>query len=146
MLRKNIFCTKRCLSISYDYVEEICGIPKENFFLKNAQKPVIIGTSVAEEKFTDMKIMLKDDTRMIHYEIKETLSLNAPATRSKYHLHVTEFSSFWMPYSQPEEQKTRLVKWCREIMKIFDKGQSQFVNTTRGDEIWLYNYDEPIKS
>ncbi|KAF2884266.1 hypothetical protein ILUMI_21918 [Ignelater luminosus] len=42
---------------------------------------------------------------------------------------------------------TRRVTWCRKMLKMFDKGQSQHVNSiVTGDETWLYYYDVPIKA
>lgn len=45
-----------------------------------------------------------------------------------------------------EDQKILNMKWCRELLKIFDKVQSRNVSkNVAGDDTYLYYYDMPTK-
>lgn len=74
-------------------------------------------TSVKEENDTDVRKILEDR------QLEEILDLNTPATNSilKHYLHVTKLCCFCVSHSLTENQKTRHLKWCQEVLKIFDK-------------------------
>lgn len=45
---------------------------------------------------------------------------------------------FFLSHNLTENQSIQYVKWYRQSMKIFDKGQFQYMNDiVTGDEIWL---------
>lgn len=120
-----------------------------NFSLEDAERTGRPPTSVTEENITAVRKMLDKDRRVTYHQIEETLGLNAPAIRTilKEHLHVKKLCCLWVPHSLTEDQMTRRVKWCQEMLKKFDKGQSPYVNNiVTGDETYLYYYDVPTKS
>ncbi|KAF2900210.1 hypothetical protein ILUMI_05976 [Ignelater luminosus] len=85
---------------------------------------------------------LEEDRRVTYRQIEETLYLHAPAIHSILcdHLQVKKLYYLWVPHSSR-------VTWCRKMPKMFDKGQSQHVNSiVTGDETWLYYYDVPTKA
>lgn len=120
-----------------------------NFTLEDSERPGRPRTSVTEENVTAVRKMLDENRRVTYQQIEDTLGLNAPAIRSilQDHLHVKKLCSLWVPHQLTEEQMTRRVTWCREMLKKFDKGQSRYVNNiVTGDETWLYYYDVPTKA
>lgn len=96
-----------------------------------------------------MRKILDEDQRVTYEQIEETLHLHAPAIHSilRDHLKVKKLCCLWVPHSLTEEQMTHRVTWCQNILKLFDKEQSKFVNSiVTGDETWLYYYDVPTKA
>lgn len=120
-----------------------------NFNLEDAEREGRPRTSVTEENISAVRKMLDEDRRVTYRQIEETLHLHAPAVQSilKDHLKVKKVCCLWVPHNLTEEQMTHRVAWCRKMLKLFDKGQSQYVNSiVTGDETWLYYYDVPTKA
>ncbi|GLH14396.1 Zinc finger protein weckle [Gryllus bimaculatus] len=67
--------------------------------------------------------MLDEDTNDLQAD--GTLDLNAPEIRSIVHDHfqAKKLCCLWLPHTLTEEQMTRRVTWCREMLKMFSKGQ-----------------------
>ena len=93
--------------------------------------------------------MLKEDRRITYKQIEESLKINAPALHTILHTHlgVKKVCTLWVPHSLTDAQRECRVKWCKNMLKMFDYGKSQYVNSiVTGDESWLYYYDVRSKS
>ncbi|UYV72377.1 hypothetical protein LAZ67_9002838 [Cordylochernes scorpioides] len=63
------------------------------------------------------------------------------------HIKISKVCFLWVSHSLNDEQMTRRVSWCREMLKKFDNGSSRLVNSIiTGDETWLHYFDVPTKA
>ncbi|GLH05037.1 Mariner Mos1 transposase [Gryllus bimaculatus] len=122
---------------------------RRNFSLEDAERAGRPRTSATEENIAAVRKMLDEDRRVTYEQIEDTLDLNAQAIRSILHDHLQakKLCCLWVPHTPTEEQMTRRVTWCREMLKRFSKGQSRYVNSiVTDDETWLYYHDVPNKT
>lgn len=62
------------------------------------------------------------------------------------HLNVRKLCSRWISHNLTEAQKQTRVKWCKEMLKKFNRGRSNLVyKIVTGDETWIYSYEPESK-
>ena len=137
--------TPHCTTIFRWFREFLRG----NFDLKDDFRSGRPPEAVTHENIVRAKDMLNENRQIVHRQLEETSDIGAPAVNKILydHLGVRKVCSLWVPYALTAGQRERRVKWCREMLKRFESGQSRDVlSIVTGDETWLYYYDLPSKS
>ncbi|UYV62419.1 hypothetical protein LAZ67_2000490 [Cordylochernes scorpioides] len=110
---------------------------------RNAPRSGRSPSSVNEENITAVKKLLETDRHI-------TLSpeFRHSCTNNSFHsARPSKICSLWVPHSLTDEQMTRCVSWCRELLKKCDNRSSRYVDSTiTGDETCIYYSDVLTKA
>jgi len=90
-----------------------------------------------------VKKLVEMDPRMTYEMMEEETGLTAPILYSILHDHLkmSKVCSRWIPHFLNEDQKKARVKFCHDMLKRFESGQSADVlRIVTGDETWVYCY------
>jgi [histone H3]-lysine36 N-dimethyltransferase SETMAR len=105
-------------------------------------------TAVTQENIEAIRNLIKSDRHVTYREISSTLGIGMTAISKilNDHLGVRKLCSRWVPHNLTSAQKDARVKWCKEMLRKYNKGSSKAVyDICTGDESWIYNYDPETK-
>ena len=105
-------------------------------------------TAVTQENIEAIRNLIKSDRHVTYREISSTLGIGMTAISKilNDHLGVRKLCSRWVPHNLTSAQKDARVKWCKEMLRKYNKGSSKAVyDICTGDESWIYNYDPQTK-
>ncbi|KAI6653995.1 histone-lysine N-methyltransferase SETMAR-like [Oopsacas minuta] len=121
----------------------MCG----NFILKT-NPPWTTPYAVTEGIVESIEDMVIADPNVTYERIQHEIGISFGAVHTILHqsLQLRKPCSRWIPHKLNPEQKQNRVKWCHEMLKKFNNGNSRDVSKIiTGDETWIYHYDPETK-
>lgn len=100
-------------------------------------------TEVVATNIDAVRKLIELDRHVTYREIQATLGIGMTQINQILHEHlaVKKICARWIPHNLTEVQKKARVKWCKEMLKKFNRGASKSVyNIVTGDETWIYSY------
>ena len=97
--------------------------------------------SVVATNVDAVREMIERDRHITYCEIQASLGIDMKAIHTILHDHlsVRKLCSHWIPYNLTEAQKQARVKWSKEMLKKFNRGQSNLVyNIVTGNETSIH--------
>ena len=116
--------------------------------LKDSDRCGRPNSAINEDKITEVKTLIEEDSRITKEEIQDTLKISAGGLDRILHKHldVRKRCARWIPHKLTDEQKRGRVEWCHYMLRKFDGGRSPRVNDiVTGDETYVYQYDPETK-
>lgn len=103
---------------------------------------------VVPQNIDAVRELIMQDRHVTYCEIEASLHISSTSIHSILHEHlvVKKICSRWIPHNLSIAQKKARVKWCKEMMKKFNRGASKDVyKIVTGDESWIYAYEPETK-
>ncbi|KAI6648415.1 hypothetical protein LOD99_8205 [Oopsacas minuta] len=92
--------------------------------------------------------MVIADPNVAYERIQHEIGISPGAVHTVLHqsLQLRKLCARWIPHQLHPEQKQNRVKWCHEMLKKLNNGNSRDVSKIlTGDETWIYHYDTETK-
>lgn len=105
-------------------------------------------SAVLPENIDAVRELVMEDRHVTYREIAASLGISMTSIHSILHEHlaVKKVCSRWIPHNLTIAQKEARVKWCKEMLKKYNRGTSKAIyNIVTGDESWIYAYEPETK-
>ena len=105
-------------------------------------------TAVTEKNVENLRKIIKDDRHVTYQQIQQSLEISAGSVKKilKDDLGVRKVCSRWVPHQLTDHQRQARIKWCQEMLKKYNQGQSRrLYEVLTGDESWIYQFDPETK-
>ena len=105
-------------------------------------------SAVTPANVAAVKRLIREDPRITHRQIQDTLGIGTAAVDVILHKHlgVRKRCARWVPHALSDDQKRVRVEWCEEMLTKFHNGESKAVwEVVTGDETWVYQFDPQTK-
>ena len=103
---------------------------------------------MTEDNIDAVEKIVREDACVTYKDIEASLRIGSGSVAKILHIYlrVSKVSSRCVPHSLTDSQKVTRVKWCCEMLRRFNNGNSHHDSEIiKGDETWIYQYDPETK-